>query len=201
MSDLYRTVKRLPSTELADHGFRYDRLKEGFFKTLSDDRSISFLINGMWSHVELFVTLRFTDLNDTLFKAACRADWPRERAQMFRLESIGLFLEKVGDYCGSTEDIGIYCPPGSTIASPQDISRRILKEVDRLTNLISLQHALKYVCDHSLFEPLGSYMIPAAAMLVGDQKIWDWSTSHFAETTSAGELPHYHALLKELERE
>src|SRR5215203_3351660 len=107
MTDLYRAVKRLPDTDLAGKGFRHDKLKEGFFSNVAEDRSVLFIVNGIWSHVELFAGVRFTAVNRLLHMAARQAGWTRERADMFRLELVGMFLEKVGDFCAAKEDLGV----------------------------------------------------------------------------------------------
>jgi hypothetical protein len=200
MADLYRTIKRLPASELAMHGFRHDKLKEGFFKRLAKDRSIVFHVSGMWSYVDLKVGTRFDEVNTVLYDAAMRAGWPKERAQMFRLELVGMFWDKVGDFCAAVEDLGVYCPENSTVASSRDISRRVIEETDRLSHLTDVAKAVEYMRERSLYDPFGSYMIPGAAKLTGDQALWDWSISHFEKATSDEERPYYLGMIKELER-
>jgi hypothetical protein len=199
MTDLYRAVKRLPDTDLAGQGFRYDKLKEGFFKDVAEDRSVLFIVNGMWSHVELFAGVRFTPINRLLHTAARQAEWPKERVDMFRLELIGMFLEKVGDFCASREDIGAYCPQDSVISSPAELGLRISRETVRLSALTTIEAGARYVRAQALFEPLGPYMLPAAAKLTGDEELWDWSVRHFEAEMPGEDRPQYFALLRKLE--
>ena len=66
MDNLQKRVKELPTTHLLGNGYRHDRLKEGLFKSISDDVSIVVKICGIWSHVELKMGVRYSSLNDVL---------------------------------------------------------------------------------------------------------------------------------------
>ncbi|HYI40562.1 MAG TPA: hypothetical protein VE053_09615 [Allosphingosinicella sp.] len=201
MTDLYRAVKRLPETDLAGKGFQHDKLKEGFFRSVDEDRSVLFIVNGMWSHVELFSGVRFTGINRLLHTAAQRAGWAKERAAMFRLELVGMFLEKVGDFCAAKEDLGIYCPSDSIISSRAGLGSRVLEETARLSELTTIEASSSYVRERALFEPLGLYMLPAAAKLSNDDELWDWSVKHFAAEMTTEDRLQYVAFICELDKQ
>lgn len=201
MGDLYRTVKRLPLTALKDHGFKTDRLREGFYKQiLSSGGTAIFHITGIWSHVSLACGIRFGYVNKLLYQSALAANWHKDKASLFDLELVGLFEERLGDYCEAEGDIGVYCPDGSTVTSQAEIVDVILNAADRMADLGNLDRALIYMCDHSLFEPFGCYMIPAAAKICGRKDIWDWSVSHFASSVGSNDRSSYIALIERLEK-
>jgi hypothetical protein len=200
MGDLYRTVKRLPTNELKAQGFRNDKLKEGFYKRVSKDRSVVFHVSGMWSYVEISAGVRFDAINDLLYNAAVEAGWSEERAQIFKLELVAMFWEKVDHFCAVKEDLNVYCPPHATIASAGEICHRVSAEANRLSLLTTAVEAVEYMRERSLYEPFGRYMIPATAKLNGDLKLWEWSTTHFVDAVGSEDRPHFLALLKALER-
>lgn len=153
----------------------------------------------MWSHVELFAGVRFHAVNDLLHAAARQAGWPNEKSAMFRMELIGMFFEKVGDFCASEEDIGEFCPVGSTAITVSGLAARVLQETDRLGAISTVAEAARYARERSLLEPLGAYMLPAAAQLSGDREIWDWSRQHFGSSMPGEDRTRYVEILRALE--
>ncbi len=201
MANLYHAVKQLPRTFLMERGFQSDKLNEGFYKEKTDGVTVIFHITGMWSHVEIHAGVRFKHVNEMLYHSALRAGWSKSRASMFRLELVGMFREKIGDYCESVDDIGEYCPEGSSLASLSDICELVLKETDRLSSVSNIDDSLGYTCKRSLFEPFGAYMIPAAAKISDNKGVWDWSVRHFTDLMPDTDRLQYRALLNSLESE
>lgn len=199
MPDLYRLVKKFAEDRLAERGFKSDKLKEGFYFDFSEEVSAFFHVTGMWSHVEIHSGVRFAALNDLLYRCALEAGWTKEAASLFRLKLVGIFREKMGDFCAAAEDIGIYCPLNSQVLGAEEILDRILSESVRLSDFTDLRVAVNYVRQNGLFEPFARYMIPAAARIVGDSSLWDWSMAHFANNTE-DDKEFYRPLLACLEK-
>jgi len=196
MSDLYSSVKSLPKTGLRELGFKNDSMKEGFFKEITEDVSAVFHITGAWSYVEIHCGLRFNKINKILFDEAIKANWSREKANMFRLEILGLFREKIGDFCESSLDLGTYCPEQSQIASLDGISEIIVTLFRDLSKMHELNSALDYVFSKELYEPFGKYMIPVAAKLCNREDIWKWIINYFG----IGESVEYTSLIDGIRR-
>jgi hypothetical protein len=195
MADLYRTTKKAVAANLLKNGFKADALGEGFYKGVTTDMSVTVQISGMWSHVEAYVGVRFDSINKNLEQAASKAGWKPIKSGMFKLKLLGLFREKVGDYCSSTEDLGVFCPEKSSVATSSDIIMSVNAKVDQMIEFTDLTEALRYAQTNSLVLPFGIYTIPAGAKATSDSRLWDWCNEHVSPYVTASDRDEYDRLL------
>lgn len=201
MSDLYGNTKKLVTSVLKEEGFRADSLGEGLYKKIEDDISITIQISGMWSHVESFVGIRFAQINDRLQMAAKNSGWKPVKVDMFKLNLLGLFREKVGDYCDSAESLGVYCPSYSTIANSKDILKAVHDRIKKVEALAEIGAALHYAQANNLILPFGIYTIPAGAQITSDARLWDWCAEHVSPHVPAPDRADYERLLCSLKEQ
>lgn len=201
MADLYRAVKRLPKEALKHDGFRSDRLGEGMYRELSPGVNVVFHVNGAWSHVELYGGLRFSEVNRLLGRASTEAGWPKQKASAFTLELLGLLRYKIGDFCGSAEDIDVYCPVGSKIADLLQLENLIRETARSLENLTDLRECTLHAYGLRPHGPYDKYMIPAAASLLRDERLLAESADFFLQGLQTEEIPAYQRLIGVLTKE
>lgn len=188
MSNFYKNVKNLPSTFLSDKGYKFDALKEGFFRpTGTDGVFATYQITGVWTHVEIFRGLRFSEVNRYLLRCAQLAGWHKAKSDMFKLKLLGLFREKLGSFCASVEDLGVYCPPNSDVRSVYEISTIIGDSYEYFNNLTNLNDAIDYLLTNELFDSLSKYMLTAAAKIAGRHDLWDLCMSRYRQDVESDE--------------
>lgn len=192
---MYRDVKRLITTNRNIYDFRVDRLGEGAFVSLTASCAATFMISGAWSYVHISSGIKHNEVNTLLHAAAIESGWSKDRAQLFRLELIGVFNEEIGHYCSCEDDLGIYCPDGSEISSPEAIINKIEIWTEEHSYLADLAQCLHYTYNRQLFGPVSAYMIPAAAALLGDREILNWSNAYFQEQMPLDERDEYNSMV------
>lgn len=198
MADLYRATKKLAIATFREDGFKPDPLGEGLYKKVDNDTSVIIQIAGMWSHVEAYAGLRFDSINKKLREAAIKSDWPESKSEMFKLKLFGLFREKVGEYCASSEDLGVYCPKDAIISDASGIVQEVSAKNVEYGKIKELSQALAYARENDLILPFGIYALPAGARATSDAQLWDWCIEHVTPHVPLPEYAAYERLLYEL---
>lgn len=67
------------------------------------------------------------------------------------------------------------------VASREEIAENIISEANRLSKIADLLHATDYVMEKKLFNNFGFCMIPAAAKILNNENIWNWSVDYFLD--------------------
>lgn len=198
MADFFKSTKKMLHIELAEMGFKSDKLKEGVYKALPGGRYITVQVLGCWSYIELYCGIRFDFVNKILYESAIECGWPIFRAKMFKLELFPLFRKKIGDFCESVDDIGEFCPIGSQICSYGEIRQKLISEINKFVEIERVDDAINFARDNDLVYPFGVYTLPAAASTLPEFDGWAWLNNHVFPQVNSLEVIDHAALIASL---
>lgn len=146
--------------------------ERALIRSINSNSNFYIHLQGIYSYLELIVGIRFDAVSKLVVDATRSIPMIALEGAAFKSKTMGLYREKIGDYCERVDHLGEFCPPASKISEPSEIIYLLDCYCDQaLENGIqSLSVAVDYVWSKKLLDITSKYYFPASCAMIND---WD----------------------------